>query len=579
MARKQTTDPRMARSRAVRAAVTWALIGALAGAAITTALVFTRAAPSRSISEIRLDVATPAANEFTSFAISPDGRTLVYQATTGGRTQLWTRALNADRPQPVPSSEGGWFPFWSPDSRSIAFFADGQLKRFNTFDGSVQTLTEAPSGAGGAWSAEGTIVFNRIWGGPLYRVSAAGGQANVVTRLDPPRQINHAFPHFLPDGRHFIFSSFGTPAASGIYLANLDSITPRLLVRTNGSAAFAAPDRILFVRDGALMAQRIDSATLMPVDDPQLVASQVAINPLSGTSAISASAAGPIAYRASAGTRQLVWMDRSGREITRVGDIDASQPMGLTLSRDGKQIALFRTTRENMDVWAMDVERGALRRITSGDAGECCARWSPDATRLMFSTNRNGMLDLAETSLDDPGAEKPVLVSSAWKNMQDWSPDGRTILFSQIERDLAPANSSDSAATQNLNGLWALNVAERKPFLVAHSDYEGVFGRFSPDGRWIVYASNETGNYEVYVQRFPGPGGKVRVSSQGGDFASWRQDGRELYFMAPDKTLIACPNGPQHRSRGRSGAPLRSACSLRVRGFARRRPFPIQRRH
>ena len=327
------------------------------------------------------------------------------------------------------------------------------------------------------------------------------------------------------------------------------------------------------------MAQRIDSATLMPVDDPQLVASQVAINPFAAISAISASAAGPIAYRASAGTRQLVWMDRSGREIARVGDSDAGQPAGFTLSRDGKQIALFRTTQENMDVWAMDVERGALRRITSGDAWECCASWSPDATRLMFSTNRNGMLDLAETSLDDPGAEKSVLTSSAWKNMQDWSPDGQTILFTQVQGDLASANSSDSAATQNLRDLWALNVAEQKPFLVAHSDYDDIGGRFSPDGRWIVYFSNETGDYEVYVQRFPGPGGKMRVSSQGGNFASWRHDGRELYFMAPDNTLIVVP---MDSNTGRAGAPDRlfaAACRLTVRGFARRRPFPIQRRH
>jgi dipeptidyl aminopeptidase/acylaminoacyl peptidase len=159
----------------------------------------------------------------------------------------------------------------------------------------------------------------------------------------------------------------------------------------------------------------------------------------------------------------------------------------------------------------------------------------------MFSTSRNGVLDIAETSLDEPGVEKPVLVSSAWKIMQDWSPDGRTILFTQIERDLASANSSDSPATQNLRDLWALNVTERKPFLVARSDYDDTGGRFSPDGRWIVYTSNETGAYEVYVQRFPGPGGRERVSSQGGYFASWRQDSRELYFMAPDNTLIAVP--------------------------------------
>jgi serine/threonine protein kinase len=542
--RKQAINPKMAESRAVRVAVTWALIGAMAGAAITTVLVFTRAAPSPSISEIRLEAATPGASEFTAFAISPDGRMLVYQATTGGRTQLWTRALNSDRPQPVPSSEGGNFPFWSPDSRSIAFFADSQLKRFNSLDGSVQTLTEAPFGAGGTWSAEGTIVFNQNWGGPLYRVSAAGGQAIVVTRLDPPRQINHVFPHFLPDGRHFIFFAHGTPAANGIYLASLDSISPRLLVRTNVSATFAAPDRILFVRDGALMAQRIDVASLMPVDDPQLVASQVAINPSAAFTAISASAAGPIAYRASAGTRQLVWMDRSGREITRVGDVDAGQPSWLNLSRDGRQIALFRTTRENMDVWAMDVERGALRRITSGDAWECCASWSPDGTRLIFSTNRNGMLDLAETSLDDPGVEKPVLVSSAWKNMRDWSPDGRTILFSQ-------------ASTQNVRDIWALNVEDGKPFPVVHSDYDDGGGRFSPDGRWIVYQSNETGRYEVYVQRFPGPGGKVRVSSRGAgpaSWESWRQDGRELYYMAPDNTLVAVPMDP---NTGHTGAAAR----------------------
>jgi eukaryotic-like serine/threonine-protein kinase len=455
-----------------------ALVAAAIAAVATTMAFLRRPAPQPA--ETRLQAVTPPSDEFSSFAISPDGQMLVYQAAADGVVQLWIRPLSSEGAQPVPSSEGARFPFWSPDGRSMAFFAEGQLKRFNLTAESAQTVAEASSGV--------------------------------------------------------IFFSLGTPETKGIYLGSLDSPDTRLLARTNVSAAFASPNLILFVRDSALMAQRIDSSTFDVLSNPEMVAPRVAISSFVAASAVSGSTAGAIAYRVSAPTRQLIWMDRAGREIARLGDSDANQPGAMRLSRDGTRLTLFRSARANMDVWTMDTDRGALRRITSGAAWECCPSWSPDGNRLVFSTDSNAGLDISEISLDS-AEEEVLLTSSGWKNVLDWSPDGRTILFTQLDRD-------ETQARTNAHDLWALNRDDKTVRPVVQSDFDEDEAVFSPDGQWILYSSNETGRKEAYIQRFPGRGGKARVSTNGvagTQTIAWRLDGREIHYLAADNRLMAVP--------------------------------------
>ena len=308
---------------------------------------------------MRLQVVTPLAQNPTDFAISPDGRELVYSATVDGRTQLWLRPLDSEAAQPLAGTDGGWWPFWSPDSRSIGFFVSGQLKRIDLPNGPVQTLTSAPGGAGGAWSSEG-IIFGRSQTAPLYRVPAGGGSAVEATRLDAPRQTGHRHPSFLPDGRHFVFFANGTPEGKGVYLGSIGSPDTRRLFDAESRAVFSPPDYLLFGRQGALMAQRLDLATLQPVGDPLTVAGRVAGRPEAiGSIAVSASTAGPIAYRSSAAERQLIWLDRSGRQIGTLGDPDSSQMAALRLSPDGRMLATVRTVAGNTDIWLLETSRDA----------------------------------------------------------------------------------------------------------------------------------------------------------------------------------------------------------------------------
>jgi eukaryotic-like serine/threonine-protein kinase len=480
--------------------------------------------------EVRLQINTPPTSDPVSFAISPDGQKIVFVATSEGRSQLWLRLLDSVSEQALAGTDGAAFPFWSPDSRSVGFFADSNLKRIDINGGSVQTLTKAPINRGGAWNRDGVILFAPQATGPIFRISASGGEPSPATRLVSPQQASHRFPQFLPDNQHFTYYATGSPEARGIYVGHIDGSEPRRLVDADTAAAYVPSGQLLFVRQDNLFAQNFDPVRLVLSGDPFLVAQQVAQTAL-GTAnggAVSTSAAGPIAYRTGlAGRRQLVWFDRAGKEIGKVGDPDFAY--GPSLSPDGRRVATSRSVNGNTDVWLLELERGVLTRLTSDAAVDSYPVWSPDGSRIVFQTNRTGSPDLYQKPINNAGSEEPLLKNAQSKLPYDWSSDGRFLLYREID----PKLSWD---------LWALPMqGERKPFPVVQTEFDERDAQFSPDGKWIAYQSNESNRFEIYVQSFPGPATKTQISINGGAQVRWRADGKELFYVALDERLMAVP--------------------------------------
>lgn len=518
--------PRARRERVAWLTAAIALLIAL-GAGVTSYLA--RGRSVTGVPEMRLQVVTPPNANDAAFALSPDGTKLVFMA--GGR--LWLRALQSETPQPLAGTEavgapnGG--PFWSPDGSAIGFFASNQLKRLDLESGLVQVLASAANPIGGTWSPDGTILFAPSPASPLVRVSAAGRATADATTLSAGH-VGHRFPQFLPDGRRFLFQVLGNAEQRGVYLGSLDSADTRKLMTTETPVVFGSPDRLFLVDQGALLAQRLNLDTLDLVGEPQQVAGSVVV--VSGSFnavAMTVSASGPIAYRLNGQTRQLTWVDRAGRHIGTVAEPDAATPAFGRLSPDNRTLAVSRRTGGNQDVWLVDLMRGAFRRLTFDAVRDTGPVWSPDGTRIVFGSERSGVYDLFEGAVDGTGAEQPVLSSLQPKLASDWSLDGRFLAYdlqgAGVERD-----------------VWAMPLeGDRKPFAVAQTQSEERGARFSPDTRWVAYQSNETGRSEVYVQPFPGPGGKVQVSTDGGSLPYFRRDGRELFFIGPSNRVMAVP--------------------------------------
>jgi Tol biopolymer transport system component len=413
----------------------------------------------------------------------------------------------------------------------VGFFADGSLKRIDINGGSVAIVAKAPIARGGTWNGDDTIVFAPAAVGPLFRVRATGSEPSAVTRLDAPREANHRYPQFLPDGQHFLYYVTGSPEVRGIYLGQLDGSAPRRLLDADTAAAYTSSGQLLFVRQDTLFAQSFDPIRLVVTGDPYLVAQQVAqgaAGAAPGLGAVSTSVAGPVAYRTgSAGRRQLAWFDRSGREIGKVGYPDSTY--GPVLSPDGRRVALSRTVNGNTDIWLLELERGITGRLTFDAAVDSYPVWGPDGSRIVFQTSRNGVTDLYEKPINGARGDEPLLANSQSKLPYDWSPDGRFLLYRDVD-------------TKTGWDLWAFpREGDRKPFLIARTEFDERDAQFAPDSKWIAYQSNESGQFEIYVQPFPGPGGKKQVSTSGGAQVRWRHDGNELFYVSLDEQLMAVP--------------------------------------
>jgi eukaryotic-like serine/threonine-protein kinase len=508
-------------------------VGITAGLFLTTILslaalsvVYFNRPTAPAPSEIRLEVNTPSTSDPVSFAISPDGRRLVFLASNEGKSQLWVRSMDSVAAQPLALTDGASYPFWSPDSASVGFFADAKLKRIDIVDGAPQVLANTAAGRGGTWNRDGTILFAPTATGPLFKVPAMGGDPVAVTRLESG-QTGHKFPQFLPDGQHFIY--FIQSAGQGVYAGSLDGGPSKRLANADAPAVVSPSGFLLMARQETLYAQAFDFKTLELSGNPFPVAKQPAFDTVAAAAGFSA-ATGIVAYRTgSLAARQLTWLDRSGKSVGVIGAPDVAGLSEVELSPDGKRVAVYRTLNRNADVWLIDAARGVPTRFTFDAANDQRPVWSPDGSRIVFSSNRKGIYNLYWKLSSGTGADELLLEPDQTKGPTDWSSDGRFLLF----RSLDPQTGYD---------LWVLPVSgNKKPFAFVKTPFEEHDGQFSPDGKWIAYRSNESGRFEIYVQPFPGPGGKFRISANGGAQPRWNRNGKEIFYVSLDSKMMAAP--------------------------------------
>ena len=490
---------------------------------------------------VRFLLSAPENGAFTSpAAVSPDGTRLVFAAQTPGRQHvLWIRPIHSLTAQPLAGTDGAAHPFWSPDGRFVGFFAESKLKKIDvgapSAPGPPQTLCSAPNGRGGSWNREGTILFAPAPQTVIHRVPAAGGEPVALTALDTARQENsHRWPHFLPDGRRFLYFARSAQAdQSGVFVASLEAPANRKrLVGSTSNAAYAATGsrgagHLLFLRERTLMAQAFDLARLEPAGEPFLVAGQVSPATPTMAAGFSVSEGGVLAYGVlSAGLiGQLAWFDRSGRRIQAIGQTGTL--FFQRLSPDQKRVAVTVVDQSAalFDIWLIELARGIHSRFTFN--GGLAPVWSPDASRLAYSSFGAVYLKPASGAGDAELVAKPSGLPPG--GLSDWSPDGRFLVCGLDD----PKTKTD---------LWVLPLSgDRKPqvFLRTPSTESGA--RFSPDSRWIAYTSDESGRDEVYVQPFPRREGKWQVSTQGGNAATWRSDGKEMFYLAADGKLMVVP--------------------------------------
>jgi serine/threonine protein kinase len=505
-------------------------VAALAAAGLAVpALRHWRESPPIAPLETRLDMPTPATDEPNSFAVSPDGRQIVFAATGENGPQLWIRSLAETSAQPLAGTERGWLPFWSPDNGAIGFFADGALKRLNLDGSRPHTLAPATNGSSGTWNADGVILFAPTLTSPLMRVSATGGAVTAVTTLGS--HLGHSGPHFLPGGDRFLFFAQAGPDTVGVYLGALDDNAPKYLTRSDGHAEYLPAGWLVWALEGTLFAQRLDVEERALVGEPLVLANNVRAD-FHLHNSLSVSATGLIAYRAGSGSqRQLVWVDRSGAALGTFGDPVNDTTSSLNVSPNGGMVVWSRTVQGNRDIWQFDGVRAS--RLTFDAGRDDYPLLSPDGTAVVFRSNRIGRGDLFRKTIGSAVEEELLLASDQSTTAKTWSADGRYLLYQSID----PESNSD---------LWVLPMqGDPTPWPFLRTPFREAYGAFSPDGRWVAYHSNESGRPEVYVLPFVPPGSSQPaaaarlISAAGGTFPEWAPDGRELYYLNPAGAMMA----------------------------------------
>ena len=472
-------------------------------------------------------------------AISPDGSTLAFIALgKTGLQQLWVRRMDAGQARPMLGTERSRHPFWSPDSRTLGFFADGKLKKIDVSGGPAQSLCNAPNERGGAWSNDGVILFGQMGAG-IQRLSSAGGTPVTITH--PPSQggMSHVWPSFFPDGKQFLYSNFsGSAEHTGIYAASL--ATPgqaKRLLQILSNAVYArghqgsdlfSSDKgyLLFQGEGALIAQQFLPSGLALVGDSFPIAERVSFSPAGMSADFSVSDTGTLVYGTGFGTQyQFTWRDRSGRKLGTVGEPGTVNFPAL--SRDGSRLAFRRIDATgNYDIWIAELSRSTITRFTFDMSIDSFPAWSPDGSWLAFSSNSAGIFTVKRKAASGAG-ESEALLDGTY--LSEWSPDGRYLLLYET-----------SQAGFDINVLPL--TGERKRKTLVGSKFNETHPRLSSDGRWLAYVSDESGTHEVYVQPFDPDrpaSGRWQVSTSGGSEPRWRGDGGELYYLSLDGKMMA----------------------------------------
>ena len=463
----------------------------------------------------------------TSGAVSPDGTRLVFPATDrDGKTQLWLQPLDSFAAQPLPGTDGGSFPFWSPDGRFIGFSVGGRLKRVDRGGGSAQTICETSgSHRGATWGNRGVIVFSSGNIGRLYQVPANGGP---VTPIEVGREGGgeggQFWPNFLPDGRHFLYwVRSASDDVSGVYVRSIESGTPsRRLVASDTNAAYA-PGVLLFTREGTLLRQGFDADRLTVTDQATPLVEPIARNLEYGVAAFSVSANGVLTFRSgSDASTQFAWFDRAGRLLETVGPPGNYRTPAL--SPDDKRLVYMDV--DGRDIWMLDMARRIPSKFTSTPAMEGSPVWSPDGTKIFYRSSQDGG-GVFEKDANGVAPEQ-LSFKERVQGPTQISPDGKLILYF-----VAPAG-------QSAQDIYVVpTTGEKKSKAIVQSPAHEVEPQFSPDGRWLAYSSTETGRGEIYVQPYPPTGERWKISTEGGRQPLWRRDGKELYFVNEERKFYA----------------------------------------
>ena len=507
---------------------------------------------------LRYTIAPPENGAVASFAISPDGRTLVMAARVNGKQQLWLRPLDALQAQPMPFTDDAVFPFWSPDSRYIGFFARGKLRKVAASGGPAQSLCDAFSGWGGSWSRDDVIVFSPSSASSIQRVSANGGVPADVART------RGVFPVFLPGGSRFLYGAGGAAEATGIWVTSLDGRENRRVLPDASSALFAPAargertGRLLFVRENTLMSAPFDPANAQVLGDVVPVSDGIPLTLF--YLPVTVSDSGMLLYArggSALGQNQIGWFDRSGKSLGLVGmPGDVRAP---ALSPDEKSVAFRRASSSGSDLWMRELSRGTETRFTSDPSTNTTPFWSPAGDRIVFMSSRTGVFNLYRKAIGGTGQDEPLLPNRLGDIPDQWSRDGRFIVYHESD-------------PKTRNDVWVFpaegSIADRKPVPFLRTDADELFGQLSPDSHWMAFTSDRSGKREVYVRPFPAGEGEWTISVAGGQAPRWRGDGKELFFEAADGKMMAVAvkaiTGPKPSFEAGTPAPLFDAHMVRV---------------
>ena len=487
------------------------------------------------------------------FAISPDGRNLVYRGdedATSDPNGLYVGRVGSTTYRRLPGTDEPTQPFWSPDGRYVAFLASNRLQTIEASGGPPQVVTAAPSFFGGAWNADGVILFGSANG--VYRVSAEGGTPELVTSLGE-QEAGHYWPHFLPDGRRFLYLAWsGDFGSRAIFAASLDSTERTRVMAAESNVGYTAAGHLVFHRAGAVYAQAFDPNGLVLAGEPARVADGISFNSAHGRGAFEVSRDGVLVYSQSGDASTLsagpeswlwqpTWVERTGREIARVGPFQPYR--GVEVSPDGTRIALHRHDETGGDVWIIEPTGTDTRLTFTPEHDNSMPIWSPDGAHIVFGSRRDGKWGLYRRPSDGRGTDELLYESDGLVTPMSWSPDGQRIVFGAVE----PESAGD---------LWVLSLeaaggaVSGEPELFVSTPANETHGQISPDGRWMAYASNETdaNQYEVYVRPFPSGAGRWQVSRTGGDWPRWSRDSSELFFLpnAPEGAALIFGRDPMN---------------------------------
>jgi serine/threonine protein kinase len=467
--------------------------------------------------------------------LSPDGKWLVFSAVTSdGRQLLWVRPLNSEAAKPLDGTDRATFPFWSADSRSLGFFANGKLNRLDVSGGPPLALCDIASGRGGTWAADGTILFTPNVSSPVFRIAASGGTPQQVTTLNGSlNERSHRWAQWLPDNKHFLFfAQRAVVGTGGVYIGSLDGSAPKLIMQNDSNAVYSLSGYLLFVRQGILMAQRFDARQLRVDGDAVPLVEHVGVNAITSRAIFGVSETGMMVYEAGdpmGDTDQLIWYDRTGKQIEATGT--PGLYLEPSVSADGNRLAISSLAggTGNLNIWVFNLARATKIRLTFPPSSDRQPNWAPDGKAVAFVSNRDGPPHIYLNASDGTGSPTALTADDASEFAPRFSPDGRYLLF---ERLAEQPNSRRE--------IWGVLLSgDRKAIPVIQSQYDVYAPALSPDGKWLAYESRESGRPEICVIPFLHGSGKWEVSTGGGVLPRWRRDGRELFYISTDNKIMS----------------------------------------